>query len=417
MTQAIDITGTESKTVDVVEGVNSELLKDFENDEVNKDISLFDEVDKLWAIYNSIVPIFKAIFNTKEAAYLLKIVNYIRYASHVGFNKEKTEKHIASLKLLKSIMVQAEKISCFVYKSKLIEDHEAPETNKQHLEDLRQMKLSLYRYQKQWRKDNRPIPYSMFTPGTIVERLVEHVDKEVGVFTVKHISNPNIGYVIIHCEEVIVRSAGFSGNFPVPEEVCFNSAHVTKVIKHIPGKVVYKSYHDSEYFKNHSFDSRPGKSKNVYRTQGVDNIIMDVMGSSISENDLNRQVNSEMLNIAILTSLGGSVRRYSDEENTFWTVIEVNKKKYKRRLKQLYNKFLISRRQQELNEEEHERQMGAEIDADYYYGDEVVPKSTTETIESGDSSDDPAPLDELSINANRVRRPRPVVQDEMDPGI
>lgn len=300
----------------------------------------------------------RKIFPPSKAKTLSRAVEFVRIDSWIDNaylpTSQKTEANQKAEAFMERLDMTTVSLSQQFYKGRahaVLSDHDR--------QNLQWLELELYKYYKAYNKRTRYIPYSLLTPGTVVERTINGVDYgEKKIFTVASISDASLGTVIITTKEKVMQRYGNPTPFPTSVEHSFNSSHVLRIIKHVPGRLAIRTYRKD---RDDLFMAHPGKSKNVYRVQSLSYLIL-TLSRRLQEGktpDFNSMVDMEKLTAMVAKGLGKSIKRTYYPDSDWVHYVEVKKDKVNDLVRRLYNKALVTMKcQTELEEEYHRQEMG-----------------------------------------------------------
>ena len=238
-----------------------------------------------------------------------------------------------------------------------------------------ELTMILYRHAKIHKKNNNSIPIALLTPGTVVEYSVTISSwRGDGPLhrTVKEIREPDLGCALVITEEQVLGiTTNYEGsprwNFPKSEDDMFNSRHIKKIIKHVPGPLKITHHRDVSPLQNHQkygAQSYIGKAKSAYCYTDSRFLVISYLGEQTNVlKDYDQTINIERFSNFVNWKAG--VKLIRTEHSAYYSTLLINKKKFKRFIRQNMNRFLVSKKEQiRMDEAEQERQ-SAEYDRDY----------------------------------------------------
>lgn len=315
-----------------------------------------------WDLYSTIEARFNKIFAPERRSEMLRRLNDLRLASSVW--DDAIHNHVATERV--ALFNQVDELSKlavrFWYNDRMIFAYD-PEEAAYYKKTLHDLEMILYRHAKVYRKETRPVSLSLLTPGTVIQYFVNHVtSRESGpqTVTIKSLSRLSGDTCIITTEETSVWPGG-SGysifEFPTSKNFQFNSSHVTRVLKHVPGplKITQEAEKSGEVLHRDMGVSQVGKSRNTYVSAGGGYLARAEIERLGVLTDSSQCLDTDLLwKIAVYKSPG--VRISPVSSNRMFRVL-TRKKKWKRWVRQNMNRFLLSRKLQKERERDYQRHM------------------------------------------------------------
>ncbi len=317
-----------------------------------------------WDKFREIEKRFKMIFSLKRQYDMIRRLDILRYDSTTnGEGRHEILPHPTYAPLFYQVEALSKEVVRFCYKDMLVKD-DNPEVEDLYKKIFHDMQMILFRHYRENKKRNRHIPLALLTPGTVFEYHVCYM-KKPEIMTVKEVNPTELDYGIVICEETrMEHGSPYSGFFPKSEHVTFNSSHITRVIKHanVPlKKEKHREETPSELYSKYEAYPKPGKSKNSYATTGSgDFLVASAIGATSLLNDHCQAIKYGELRHAFFSRGAGLKTRYLPECNWFDFIFIINKKKFKRFVRQNMNRFLILMKEQERLEKEYNDRMMAE---------------------------------------------------------
>jgi hypothetical protein len=329
----------------------------------DSDLHLEDRpVDVHRKLHDDIRKCFTLIFSSRDHEVWFNRLNNLRLDSSVWVDRDWTKGERSDFVAtsveaeLQRLFDLANEVQRFVFKGRVVCGDRF--IHDFYAKKFHDMKMILFRNEKRRRKVERPIPVSLFTPGSVVEFVVgAHLNPVPRVYTVAHVSDIALGRAIVTSQETHMETPTCIWPFPTSDVSRISTVWATRVIKHVPGDLKVKHYYDWSW---ESFP-RAGKSKNSYCVDyGVRELFMAEI-SRLGLEHLHIEV-SEM--VAAYLAYAPGCRRVYEADAYPQNVLLIRKQKFRRWFRQNINRFLVSRSKQEQANRDYERQQEAEYARD-----------------------------------------------------
>lgn len=311
---------------------------------------------------------FNSIFPIKRQYSMIQRLDNLRMASSAWDGDViKTIVVPDRLAMFEKVKELSEKVVGGVYKGRFMCDveHECYESYKKQLHDL---EMILYRHERIYQREQKPISLAMLTPGTVVEFDIGIGRDRKGTRTVMKLSGCDLGFGLIHCVETVMEHGNTYVGCLFPRSVpdMFNSSHVKKVLKHVPGPLLIEKYDNENYnqsFVKYDVQPKEGKSKNTYHFQAGTNFLAAKIIDSIGiMRDTHLSVNFADLYLKFLDSGYGVKLSTRDEDDWVPRMVTVRKKKAKRWIRQNMNRYLMTMKKQWILEKRYQDEMNSHMD-------------------------------------------------------
>lgn len=327
---------------------------------ISEDASI-DPVHQHWLLYNEIAERFNLIFKRPDVEPMLNRLDCLRLDATISdpnsaYGYAAVPYNEAKLQRIGHLSKQVQQ---FMYKGRYMKDEDSA-LDQDNKRIHHEMMLILYRHAKLYRKKHRPLPLALLTPGSVVEYEVWLVTKNgPKQVTIGEVTQPSLGTAIITAlePEVLPPNSAFNSlPFPKSGEQAFNTTHVTKVIKHKPGRLKFRTHS-----LVHDFASGD-KPRSKYRSHNDHALVRTLVGQLGGSPDPDQYLNTDLLVAAVRQQCPG----FKSSEYTDWASYStVSKRKLKRFIRQNMNRFLVSRSHQEQEDREHQRQLEKEYENVY----------------------------------------------------